>query len=125
MKKMLYAFTLLLAILMGGCRVEKYNNDPNKPIAVDPQALLPDVLFYSFRGGRAMQSSILMRQAVGINDIQDWQTYNLSRGDFAEYGTLRNITKMEEACTGKPLNNGYRAIALILRAHNFYTLTGL
>lgn len=125
MKKIYCLLFTVWVMTLFSCQVEKYNADPNNPMTVSPQVLLPDVLFYSCRNGNERECSLLTRYTVGVSDIQDWQTYNLPRGSFSQYDQLRNITKMQEACAGNPQNNAYLAIAHILRVHNFYTLTML
>lgn len=118
-KKIIYLVVSVM-MLLTACKEENYNKDPNRPTEVGAQAIMPNVIFNSFKNRYPWQPGLTMRQATATSDRQAFQTYEWGNGDWAEYDVLRDVTKMmESAGTTKE----YLAIGKILRAHNFFFLT--
>lgn len=106
--------------LLTACKQEKYNKDPNRPTEVGAPAIMPNVIFNSFKNRYPWQPALVVRQATATSDRQAFQTYEWANGDWAEFNVLRDVTKMMESARGAA---EYLAIGKILRAHNFFFLT--
>ncbi|WP_164108509.1 MULTISPECIES: SusD/RagB family nutrient-binding outer membrane lipoprotein [Sphingobacterium] len=102
------------------CDVEKYNLDPNRPTVVEPQAILPNVIFQSFKNRYPWQPGLTMRHNTAISDRQAFQTYEWSNGNWDEFNILRDVQKILTTPTATEAD---KAIAHILRAYNFLYLT--
>jgi hypothetical protein len=100
--------------------VDQYNVDPNRPTVVEPQALLPNLLFQSFKNRYPWEPALTMRHDVAISDRQAFQTYEWSTGSWDEYNILRDVQKMMTAPAAK---KEHIAIGHILRAYHFFFLT--
>ncbi|NRF38343.1 SusD/RagB family nutrient-binding outer membrane lipoprotein [Pedobacter foliorum] len=118
-KKIIYLMVSVI-IMLTACKQEKYNKDPNRPTEVGAQAILPNVIFNSFKNRYPWQPGLAVRQATATSDRQAFQTYEWANGDWAEFNVLRDVTKMMESAKGA---KEYLAIGKILRAHNFFFLT--
>lgn len=118
-KKIIYVMVSVIVMLIA-CKQEKYNKDPNRPTEVGAQAILPNVIFNSFKNRYPWQPGLAVRQATATSDRQAYQTYEWANGDWAEFNVLRDVTKMMESSGG---SKEYLAIGKILRAHNFFFLT--
>lgn len=114
---------IIVCLLFSSCEIDKYNLDPNRPIEVEPESILPNVLFQSFKNRYPWQPALAMRQITAVSDAQDWQTYNFSYGSWDEYNILRDVQKMKETAERNESQEAYIAVSHILRAHNFYFLT--
>ncbi|TDQ79339.1 SusD/RagB family nutrient-binding outer membrane lipoprotein [Sphingobacterium yanglingense] len=102
------------------CDVDKYNLDPNRPTIVEPQAILPNVIFQSFKNRYPWQPGLTMRHNTAISDRQAFQTYEWSTGSWDEFNILRDVQKVMTATSATEAD---KAIAHILRAYNFFFLT--
>jgi len=100
--------------------VDKYNIDPNRPTVVEPQALLPNLVFQTFKNRYAWEPALTMRHDIAISDRQAYQTYEWSNGSWDEYNILRDVQKMMDAPMAQP---EHIAIGHILRAYHFFFLT--
>lgn len=118
-KKMIYLVVSTI-VLLAACKQEKYNKDPNRPTEVGAQAIMPNVIFNSFKNRYPWQPGLVVRQATATSDRQAYQTYEWANGDWAEFNVLRDVTKMMESANGA---KEYLAIGKILRAHNYFFLT--
>ena len=118
-KKIIYLMVSVI-IMLTACKQEEYNKDPNRPTEVGAQAILPNVIFNSFKNRYPWQPGLAVRQATATSDRQAYQTYEWANGDWAEFNVLRDVTKMMESAGSA---KEYLAIGKILRAHNFFFLT--
>ncbi len=118
-KKIIY-LAISVMIMLTACKQEKYNKDPNRPTEVGAQAILPNVIFNSFKNRYPWQPGLTVRQATATSDRQAFQTYEWANGDWAEFNVLRDVTKMMESAGN---TKEYIAIGKILRAHNFFFLS--
>ncbi|ETZ20982.1 SusD/RagB family nutrient-binding outer membrane lipoprotein [Pedobacter sp. V48] len=118
-KKLIYLMVSVI-LMLTACKQEKYNKDPNRPTEVGAQAILPNVIFNSFKNRYPWQPGLAVRHATATSDRQAYQTYEWANGDWAEFNILRDVTKMMESAAGA---KEYLAIGKILRAHNFFFLT--
>lgn len=113
-------FSLAISSTFVSCDVDKYNIDPNRPTVVEPQAILPNVIFQSFKNRYPWQPGLTIRHNTAISDRQAFQTYEWSHGSWDEYNILRDVQKV---LTASSATEGDIAIAHILRAYNFFFLT--
>jgi hypothetical protein len=118
-KKIIYLMVSVI-IMLTACKQDKYNKDPNRPTEVGAQAILPNVIFNSFKNRYPWQPGLAVRHATATSDRQAYQTYEWANGDWAEFNVLRDVTKMMESAGSA---KEYLAIGKILRAHNFFFLT--
>ena len=118
-KRIIYLMVSVI-VMLTACKQEKYNKDPNRPTEVGAQAILPNIIFNSFKNRYAWQPAFIVRQAVQTSDRMVYQSYEWTNGDWAEYNVLRDVTKMMESAGGA---KEYLAIGKILRAHHFFFLT--
>lgn len=113
-------YVVLCAMTLSSCEVDKYNLDPNRPTVVEPQAILPNLLFQSFKNRYPWQPALTMRHTTAISDRQAYQTYEWSNGSWDEYNLLRDVQKMMDAPAAKI---EHQAIGHILRSYHFFFLT--
>lgn len=117
---------IIIAVLqfsISSCNVDEYNANPNNPTSVDPQALLPEVLFNTLRDRYITTGPLAVQHITATSDANIWQTYQWGNGSFDEYNILRNITKMMEEAEARNGIDAYAAIGKVLRAHLFFYLT--
>lgn len=115
-----FVYLVLCSIIVSSCNVDQYNIDPNRPTVVEPQALLPNILFQSFKNRYPWEPGLVMRHDIAISDRQAYQTYEWSTGSWDEYNILRDVQKMIDAPTA---TEEHVAIGHILRAYHFFFLT--
>ncbi|MEN0053155.1 MAG: SusD/RagB family nutrient-binding outer membrane lipoprotein [Mucilaginibacter sp.] len=120
MNKIIIYLMVSMIVMLASCRPDKFNKDPNRPTEVGAQAILPNVIFNSFKNRYPWQPGLAVRHATATSDRQAYQTYEWANGDWAEFNLLRDVTKMMESAGGA---KEYLAIGKILRAHNFFFLT--
>ncbi len=123
MKYTYISLCLLAALLLGACSVDKYNDNPNNPTSVDPQAIMPAILFNAAKNAYPWQASLAVQHTTAVSDAQTWQTYQWSNGDWQEFNYLRSINSMMEEAKKRPGMEAYTAVGKILRAHLFFFLT--
>lgn len=119
MKKIIYLIISAI-VMLTACKQEEYNKDPNRPTEVGAQAILPNIIFNSFKNRYAWQPAFIVRQAVQTSDRMVYQSYEWTNGDWSEFNVLRDVTKMMESAGA---TKEYLAIGKILRAHHFFFLT--
>lgn len=115
----LAAILLLSAFSATSCiDLEELNEDPNNATTTQPELLLTGVAYAAFNVD-SYHAAYATRQLVKT-DVEDiYQTYTWNRGDFDMYGSLRDVTKLQEEAGG---NDAYCALAHFFRAHYFYNL---
>lgn len=124
MKKIQHHILVLfgcVALLSAGCTksFSDLNQNPNKPTAVPPSLLLNGILV-SMHDDPGGSFEIYSQYYLYNYDYYGNNRYDFGSGsDF--YGTLSNVTKMEEAAqkAGNPSVNAYSALGKFLRAYLF------
>ncbi|MBL3655183.1 SusD/RagB family nutrient-binding outer membrane lipoprotein [Fulvivirga sediminis] len=121
MKKLLIIFAIALG--MTSCRdLEEMNVNPNSPTESHPQLLLTNVEWTApqeFIGTDPLYAIKMLVQTDGENA---YQYYKWNRGDFDDFSTLRNVTKMMEEAE-RIEDQTYVALGKFFRAYYFYNLT--
>lgn len=113
---------LLLAFSIMSCeKMAIINDNPNSPVEVSPQAILPNILkdaFYRGTGGMYAQKMVIQTDGHNTDQFYEW-----SRGSFNTYNSsLLQVKKMEEEAT-RTKSPAYLALAKFFRAYYFYGLT--
>jgi hypothetical protein len=140
MKRLKNIFTLALSglLIFGGCSDSFFdiNKSPNVPSEVTPEFALPSAIassaftiggYYQALGGFWSQH---YAQSPAASQWLDWESYNLTEGDFdrqfqllysgalLDYEYIRGITLEAE-------NWSYYAIATLMQAYTFQVLADL
>ena len=113
---------LFLAFSIVSCEnLESINDNPNSPVEVSPQSILPTICkdaFYRSSGGMYAQKMVIQTDGHNTDQFFEW-----NRGSFDPYNTsLLQVKKMEEEAT-RTESPAYVALAKFFRACYFYGLT--
>lgn len=113
---------ILLAFSIVSCEnLQNINDNPNSPVEVSPQAILPNILkdaFYRGTGGMYAQKMVIKTDGHSTDQFYEW-----NRGSFGTYNSsLLQVKKMEEEAT-RTESPAYLALAKFFRAYYFYGLT--
>ncbi|WP_407483103.1 SusD/RagB family nutrient-binding outer membrane lipoprotein [Elizabethkingia meningoseptica] len=117
-------YTLILAAVIGlsGCsKVDDFQDDPNRPVHVGPDFILPGIEVAAFKNIDA-GAALASRQLTYINGVNAQQYYNWQRGSFGAYDNIKQVEKMvqEAEKTGNPV---YKTLARFFRSYYFISLT--
>lgn len=126
--KRIYSNVLMMIGLVGclslnSCKkLSDININPNQAASTHPQAQLTKVQWDAFRAWKGTAplyaiKMILQTDGENVNQIYSWQ-----RGDFSQYGLLRNVLKMQEEAENLGADS-YTALAKFFNAYYFYNLT--
>ena len=121
MKKIL----IILSIVIGlsACQdLEEMNVNPNSPTETHPQLLLTNVEWNAFQAFTGTDPLYAIKMLVQTDGENSYQYYKWNRGDFDDYSTLRNVTKMMEEAE-RIEDDSYIALGKFFRAYYFYNLT--
>ncbi|WP_157308140.1 SusD/RagB family nutrient-binding outer membrane lipoprotein [Chitinophaga tropicalis] len=115
------AMLLLLVIITGCSKFEKFQEDPNKPTQSTPDLLLNTVIQQAFQS-TSLSAALATRQMVFINSVSNEQYYGWTRAGFDGYNNLHQVVKMEEAAVrmNKP---EYLPLVKFFKAWYFMKLT--
>ncbi len=114
---------IITASVFSSCRkLADINQNPNLPIAADPQLLLPKILVQM--GGEVNTTSAMYatKMLVQSDGESKEQFYKWDRSNFGYFNNLRDITKMMEEAE-RVGNKNYLAVGKMLRAYYFLNLT--
>ncbi|NLR66590.1 SusD/RagB family nutrient-binding outer membrane lipoprotein [Chitinophaga varians] len=112
----------LLATAFSSCKkFEYFQTDPNKPTQATPELLLTNIETAAFND-ISTSGAFASRYLVNTDGIDSYQYYNWQRSGFGEFGSLRQVVKMEEEATriNQPV---YLALGKFFRAWFFMKLT--
>lgn len=118
----IYTVAILLLFIITGCsKFEKFQQDPNKPTQSTPDLLLNTVIQQAFQS-TDLSAALATRQMVYINSVSNEQYYGWTRASFDVYNDLRQVVKMEDAAKrmDKP---EYIPLVKFFRAYYFMKLT--
>ncbi|NGP90128.1 SusD/RagB family nutrient-binding outer membrane lipoprotein [Fodinibius halophilus] len=120
--KKLILLSIVLIFTLSSCEdLEVVGENPNNVSETPPHLLLTEIQWNTFQV-EGMSPLFASRMIVSTSGESALQYYKWNRGDFDEYGALRNVTKMIEEAerTEKP---AYKALGKFFRAYHFYQLT--
>ncbi|MBT33111.1 MAG: SusD/RagB family nutrient-binding outer membrane lipoprotein [Thalassobius sp.] len=121
MKKILSI--LMIFVGLASCQdLEEMNINPNSPTETHPQLLLTSVEWDAFQAYIGTSPLYALKILVQTDGENSYQYYNWTRGDYDDYATLRNVTKMIEEAE-RIEDNTYIALGKFFRSYYFYNLT--
>lgn len=121
MKKILSILCIFLGLV--SCQdLEEMNINPNQPTETHPQLLLTSIEWDAFQAAQGGSSLYAIKMIIQTDGENANQYYKWDRGSFADYGTLRNVTKMMEE--GERIGDQtYVALGKFFRSVYFFNLT--
>lgn len=126
------ASALAILLVLGGCDLSQYNENPNAPTEADPNNVLAnaqrDLAFQTYGGDPTMRGTNLLAQYTTQNFYPTESRYGSSRfNDFYGFFTsLNDLSKVkeltrQEGLVSNPAN--VRAVALITQTWAFHIAT--
>lgn len=122
MKKIISISTLLIMMILGSCHdLSEINENPNDVPKALPYLLLTEIAYEAFQV-EGPSPLFATRMIVKTDEENKYQFYKWDRGDFDDYGHLRQVAKMieESKRTGE---FKYKAIGLFFKAFYGFNLT--
>src|SRR5690625_652442 len=109
------AFSLLI---IQGC-VDDYHDDPNRPVEVGPELILPEILSETIGGQVNHNSNMASRYMVTLASHDNYQYYDWKRSSFGNYDVIKQAVKMEEAAESEGTKAIYEPISKFVKIHNY------
>lgn len=115
-----FAGLLSFILLFTACKkFDYYLNNPNEPTNATPALLLTGICNTVFNSN-PISAAYAVRHLTYYERPNEYINYNWNRSGFGDYGTLRQVKKMEELGQG---NASYQGLGKFFRALQFSRLT--
>lgn len=111
-------FVLFSLLLTYGC-VDDYHDDPNRPVEVGPELILPEILSETIGGQVNTNSNMASRYMVTLASHHDYQYYDWKRSSFGNYDVIKQAVKMEEAAEAEGTKAIYEPISKFIKVQNY------